>query len=59
MKINELEVGMKVVDSWYWSWGIGTVRKVLKTRVVIAFTNGTVLTYDKPHLGYLSRGIYK
>lgn len=59
MNINEFKVGMRISDSWYGYWGTGTVRKVLKTRVVIGFTNGNVMTYDKQHLQFLYQGVAK
>jgi len=58
MKFSELEVGMKVVDRWFSRWGEGRVTKLLKTRVVISFDDGDT-TYDKGHVQFLSRGIYK
>lgn len=37
MKLNELEVGQKVEDTWFMEVGTGTVMKVLKTRAKIHF----------------------
>lgn len=53
MKIDDLQVGDEVYDSWYPDWGIGTVTKVLKTVVYIDFTVRGPEKYDKEHVRYL------
>ena len=64
MKLNDpklAKVGMKVVDTYYSRsdysdcWGIGIIRKVLKTRIHIEFPHATrdfdknVKVYDLTH----------
>jgi hypothetical protein len=56
MKINELEVGMKVQDTWFPNWGVGVVTLVLKTRVIVKFSFED-RTYDKNHTQFLKRAI--
>lgn len=55
MKIDDMEVGMVVQDSWYPDWGFGTVTKVLKTVVYIDFTVRGKEKYDKEHVRWLER----
>jgi len=57
MKINELEVGMKVQDTWFPNWGVGVVTLVLKTRVIVKFSFED-RTYDKNHTQFL-KGVIK
>jgi len=57
MKFSDLKVGMKVADRWFLHWGIGVVRDLLKTRVVIKFPDGDT-TYDKAHVQFLIKGGY-
>ena len=56
MKIAEAKVRQKVVDTWYSNphkpncWGVGIIKKVLKTRVHIKFENvDEVMVFDKAH----------
>ena len=53
VSIDDLKVGMKVRDSWYPDWGVGTVTKVLKTVVYIDFTIRGPEKYDKAHVKFL------
>ena len=50
MKIESLKVGDHVIDKWYPEWGIGLVKKVLKTVVYIDFTVRGPEKYDKSHV---------
>lgn len=56
MKLNELKIGMKIVDTWYSKkdhkdyWGIGTVQKILKNRVIVNFSNKGIIKYDYMHI---------
>ena len=59
MKFSELEVGVKVTDRWFPYWGIGKVITVLKTVAYIEYSNGITIKYDRGHVQFLSRGIYK
>ena len=52
MKINELEVGMKVADSWFPNWGNGKVITVLKTVVYIEYPNHGTIKYDRSHVQF-------
>jgi hypothetical protein len=67
MKFSELQVGMKVEDTWYNSehtdnWGKGKVVAVLKTRFKVQFSNKNanhtedgLVTYDKSHAQFIRR----
>jgi len=55
MKIEDLKVGMTVLDSWYPDWGYGEVVKVLKTVVYINFTFRGKEKYDKSHVKWLEK----
>jgi hypothetical protein len=50
MEITEVKVGTQVVDRWYPDWGIGTIMKITKTRVKIAFPKHGTSSYDAEHL---------
>lgn len=51
--IKKFKKGMKLEDTWYYiEWGVGTVIKVLKTRVKIQFRD-QIRTYDKSHYKFL------
>lgn len=56
MKLNELKIGMRIVDTWYSKkdhkdyWGIGTVQEILKNRVVVDFSNKGIVKYDNMHI---------
>jgi hypothetical protein len=52
MKISEMKPGQKVCDRWYWDWGIGIVRRVLKTVAYIQFGHETI-KYDAAHTQFL------
>ena len=56
MKIKDLKNNMKVRDIWCLcnsvQGGIGTIKKILKTRVHIDFY-GKKVTYDFPHVKFL------
>lgn len=52
--IDNAEPGFKVVDNWFIHWGMGVIKKVLKTRVVIEFSVKGEQTYDKQHLQFLT-----
>lgn len=55
MRLDEFKLGLKVRDRWYPDWGLGTVQRVLKTRVKISF-GGELRTYDRDHLQFLEKG---
>jgi hypothetical protein len=46
--------GNSVYDSW-WPHRIGRVLKVLKTRLHVQWSDGQVVTYDKPHQRFLRK----
>lgn len=49
MKFDDLKEGTKVVDTWFWNYGVGAVTKKLKTVVYIMFTHAGLIKYDRPH----------
>jgi hypothetical protein len=51
-KIANFKVGMEVTDRDYLCRGVGTVAKLLKTRVRINF-GGELTTYDAAHCQFL------
>lgn len=55
MRLDEFKLGLKVRDRWYPDWGLGTVQRVLKTRVKISF-GAELRTYDRDHLQFLEKG---
>jgi transcription elongation factor GreA-like protein len=57
MKIEDLKVGNKIYDRWYPGWGVGTVTKILKTRVHIDFSIRGHEVYDESHLQYLETDV--
>ena len=57
MKFNNLHIGMKVVDRWFWDWGIGTITKKLKTVCHINFSNKGLVVFDKSHCQFLNREV--
>lgn len=67
MKFNEIKIGDRVEDAWYWFWGVGVVKAILKTKVKVLFPsvgsfvsswNGfrtEIVPYDKSHCQFLRR----
>ena len=53
MKPEYLKHNMKVFDSWYPDWGIGKVKKILKTRCYIQFAIKGEMMYDREHYKFL------
>jgi hypothetical protein len=58
MKIEDCKVGMKVKDRWFLDYGVGTITKVLKTRIHVVFPNYSdikdeICTYDKAHIQFM------
>ena len=49
---NKFKVGDKVYDV-LWPYSIGTIKKILKTRVKIQFAWHDLITYDNEHLQFL------
>ena len=51
------KVGDKVIDRWFEDWGIGTVKKKLKTRLHIDFPlkNNSLTVFDTAHLQFLKK----
>jgi hypothetical protein len=55
MKIDNIKVGIKVMDEWYPDWGVGIVTKVLKTVVYIDYSIRGETKYDKSHVRWLEK----
>lgn len=46
-----------VEDKWFLWWGIGFVRRVTKTRVVVNFAHAGITVYDNSHASKFLRKI--
>lgn len=46
------QVDTNVYDRW-WPWRIGTIVKVLKTRLHVQWADGETWVYDRPHEQFL------
>jgi len=52
-KLQKLNKGSRVTDTWFWEWGVGVCIKTLKTRWHIRFADGEVRIFDRQHLQFL------
>ncbi len=52
-KLQTLNKGNRVIDTWFDDWGIGVCIKALKTRWHIQFADGETRVFDKQHLQFL------
>ena len=55
MKFDDIKIGTKVVDRWFWDWGKGIITKKLKTVCHINFSNEGLVIFDKSHCQFLER----
>lgn len=46
--------GRRVYDRW-WPWRLGSVTRVLRTRVHVRWSDGEECSYDREHLPFLVR----